>query len=188
MNNTTQTIFIDAVLCILAIFLILDHNPAEARDDDLPPPGSIVATIEWPPGNIDVDMWFRAPNDAAVGYSNKGGRYVNLLRDDLGDEDGFPLNFEVSYSRAVPAGEWVLNLHLFNTRGDPSPVPVHVEVMMKLSDKFVTIHKSDEVLTTQGQELTVIRFTLDDKGGVVGKSRIPTPLRSGARRANGYDG
>jgi len=33
-----------------------------------------------------VDLWVQAPGDVPVGYSNKSGGVLNLLRDDLGKE------------------------------------------------------------------------------------------------------
>ena len=46
-----------------------------------------------------------APDDIPVGYSNKGGLFFNLLRDDLGIyKDNSPVNYEVSYSRGISKG------------------------------------------------------------------------------------
>ena len=50
----------------------------------------------------------KAPDDIPVGYSNKGGLFFNLLRDDLGKyKDNSPINYEVSYSRGISEG----NIH-----------------------------------------------------------------------------
>ena len=54
---------------------------------------------------LDRVLWVRAPQDRPVGFVNQGARIFNLLRDDLGAEgDATDLNYEVSYSRGIPAG------------------------------------------------------------------------------------
>ena len=108
MTRTALTIFIDCVFCILAIFILLPHQPAESKDADMVPPGSVVVIAEWPTGlDYDVDLWVRAPDDVPVGYSNKGSKFFNLLRDDLGSHrDSTSLNIEYSFSRGQPVGEY----------------------------------------------------------------------------------
>ena len=55
-----------------------------------------------------------------VGYSNKGGVIFNLLRDDLGKRaDATGMNYEVSYSRGIPAGEYTVNVHLYRNTSAP---------------------------------------------------------------------
>ena len=73
----------------------------------------------WPDGvDADVDLWVQAPGDVPVGYSNKGGAIFNLLRDDLGQRaDATGMNYEVSYARGMPAGEYTANLHLYRNAG-----------------------------------------------------------------------
>ena len=61
-----------------------------------------------------VDLWVKAPDDIPVGYSNRGGLFFNLLRDDLGVyKDPTPINYEVAYSRGINPGEHIVNLHLY---------------------------------------------------------------------------
>lgn len=195
MSRIVLTIFVDCILCILAVFIILPHQPAEALDDEMVPPGSIVVVAEWPPGrDADVDLWVQAPNDVPVGYSNKGSLYFNLLRDDLGtNSDATKLNMEYSFSRGQPAGEYRINLHLYSNKGDQSPIPVHIEISLRIRNVQVTIFKRDVVLRQLGEEITVQRFTLDEKGAVIDQSLIPIRLRSfgasgGGRYPGGYVG
>ena len=88
--------------------------------------------LRWPQElDADVDLWVQAPGDVPVGYSNKGGRVFNLLRDDLwhrGDVTG--LNHEIAYSRGIPAGEYTVSLHLFRNTG-AYPVPTVVAISLK---------------------------------------------------------
>jgi hypothetical protein len=55
--------------------------------------------------DADVDLWVEAPGDRPVGYSNKSGQIFSLLRDDLGkSQDITDFNYEIAYSRGMPAG------------------------------------------------------------------------------------
>ena len=63
----------------------------------------MIVDAQWPDNwRTDVDLWVQAPGDVPVGYSNKGGVIMNLLRDDLGTNDPTPLRYENQFSRGVP--------------------------------------------------------------------------------------
>ena len=89
----------------------------------------------WPDQlDTDVDLWVQVPGDVPVGYSNKGGADFNLLRDDLGElADATRMNYEVSYSRGMPAGEYTVNLHLYRNSSHAARVPVTVVASVKRS-------------------------------------------------------
>jgi hypothetical protein len=117
-----------------------------------------------------------------VGYSNKGGDFFNLLRDDLGKRaDATGMNYEVSYSRGIPAGEYTVNLHLYRNTTGVLPVPVTVVTSVKphAEDTARQVLASDVVLAHEGEELTVYRFELNEDGGLVPGSvySLYKPLR-----------
>ncbi len=181
MKRLALVAFIDVLFLVIYIFFLMPHSPADALADEMVPPGSVVVIAEWTPGlDVDVDLWVQAPDDKPVGYSNKGGLYFNLLRDDLGNHaDTTPLNIEYSFTRGQPVGEYVVNVHLFSSKGAGAKVPVHVEILIRLRNgNSVVIFRRDVVLTYQGQEMTVQRFTLDLDSNIVGQSLIPVRLRS----------
>ncbi len=184
MNKRARTAFLDVLMIvILILIIILKTEDNTSKSEEEVPPGSVVVQAEWQEGiDVDIDLWVRAPNDVAVGYSNKGAKYFNLLRDDLGATgDVTPLNMEYSYSRGQPPGEYAVNLHYFNKRGEvPSVIVIKVRISVVQSRKTVIIFERAVTLTLVGQEITVQRFTLDVEGGVVGESIIPVPLRSGS--------
>ena len=170
---------------VCLVILILPHlNPPTAQADSHPP-GNVIVEIRWPDGvDADVDLWVQAPGDVPVGYSNKGGRVFNLLRDDLGAGQAHDAtNYEVTYSRGVPAGEWVVTVHAYSTR---VPYPVEVEVVVSVKrnpvDSAVKLFTRKVVLLRDGQELTVARFKLNEQGGMVGEPHdLPKMLRSAPR-------
>ncbi|MCX7629689.1 MAG: hypothetical protein N2038_05500 [Geminicoccaceae bacterium] len=172
---------------LVCIVLVLPHiNPAKAkpRPEGLEPPGNVVVEIRWPdPLDADVDLWVQGPDDVPVGYSNKGGRLFNLLRDDLGHRaDASGLNYEVAYSRGIEAGEYVVNLHLYRDQSGASPIPVTVVASVKPSAKESTrqLLATTVELVREGEERTVFRFRLDSAGNLVPGSvhDLPLPLRA----------
>ena len=103
-----------------------------------------------------------------MGYSNKGGLFFNLLRDDLGKyKDNSPINYEVSYSRGISEGTYIANLHLY--REDKSPFqPIDVKLVVSVVDPDTDQRKqillSNKELSKVGEELTIFQFALDKKG------------------------
>jgi len=172
------TVFRDVIMLALAgfvamVILLLPHlNPrgrtAEATSE---PPGNVIVEVRWPDDfDSDVDLWVEAPGDVPVGYSNKGGAIFNLLRDDLGHKrDATKLNYEVSYSRGIPSGEYTVNVHLYRNAGGVLPVPVTVVTSVKNSanESARQLLASKIELARDGEEITVYRFRLSDSGTLV---------------------
>ena len=192
-EDDSDTVFRDVIFLALAGFvaillLLLPHlNPPAKAEEEAPSPGNVIVEIRWPDQiNADVDLWVEAPGDVPVGYSNKGGTIFNLLRDDLGHRaDVTEINYEVSYSRGVPAGEYTANVHLFRFAGQTAPLPVTVVASVKNgtqdSAKRLVVAKLE--LGHQGEEITAFRFTLDADGGLVPGSvhNLQRGLRTGGK-------
>ncbi len=189
-EDDSDTVFRDVIFLALAgfiaiVLLLLPHlNPPAKAEQEAPSPGNVIVEIRWPDElNTDVDLWVEAPGDIPVGYSNKGGLVFNLLRDDLGLHADFSgLNYEVSYSRGTPAGDYTVNLHLYRDLSGSLPVPVTVVVSVKPSPEQAAkqILATKVALKQEGQELTAFRFALDDSGRLVRGSvnDLPRPLRA----------
>jgi hypothetical protein len=147
------------------------------------PPGNVIVELTWDKDvDADVDLWVQGPGDVPVGYSNKSGIIFNLLRDDLG-KGGDPnsMNYEVAYGRGHWPGEYVVNAMLYRSRDHKFPVPAHVKISLQNEKGGVQqVLQSDIQLAFEGQETTVFRFRLDDKGVFVPGSmnRIHKDLRS----------
>ncbi len=190
-DQSNDTVFRDVIFLALAgfvavVLLLLPHlHPPKEAEAAVPSPGNVIVEIRWPDEiDADVDLWVQAPGDRPVGYSNKGGTIFNLLRDDLGQRgDTTELNYEISYSRGVPAGEYTVNVHLYrNTGGYVSiPVTVSVSVKSRSNESARRLLATNLVLENEGEERTAFRFSLDDKGGLIRDSvhDLPKPLRSG---------
>lgn len=190
-NDEAGTVFRDVILLALAGFvfmtvLLLPHlnPPGERADASSEPPGNVIIEARWDDRmRTDVDLWVQAPGDVPVGYSNKSGLIFNLLRDDLGSHaDPTEINFETSFSRGIPPGEYTVNLHLFRNLDAVYPVVVRVVARVK-SEKdggARPIASTTVRLDREGQEVTAFRFRLDERGGLEADSvhSLFKPLRS----------
>ena len=177
-EDESGTVFRDVIMLALAgfvamVLLLLPHlnPPGEAAKENTQPPGNVIVEVRWPDElDSDVDLWVEAPGDIPVGYSNKGGVIFNLLRDDLGKRaDATGMNYEVSYSRGIPAGEYTVNVHLYRNTAGTFPIPVTVVTSVKKSSKESArqLLASNIELTREGEELTVYRFKLSEHGDLV---------------------
>jgi hypothetical protein len=188
-DESSATVFRDVILLALAgfvtvVLLLLPHvNPRAKTAEATRSPGNVIVEARWPDEvDADVDLWVQAPEDVPVGYSNKGGAVFNLLRDDLGNRgDLTGLNYEFSYSRGVPAGEYTVNVHLYrNHQARTVPVSVVVSVKGADGDSAKQVVATKVELARDGEELTAVRFRLDDQGRLVSGSvhDLPKPLRA----------
>ncbi|MEZ5669283.1 MAG: hypothetical protein R3F55_17975 [Alphaproteobacteria bacterium] len=186
------TVFRDVIMLVLfgfvtIVVLLLPHlNPPTKADETLVPPGNLIVEARWADeSDVDVDLWVRAPGDRSVGYSNKSGEVFDLLRDDLGNRnDPTGLNYEVAYSRGLPAGEYAINLHLYRDNTHLRPIPVVVVISTRPADGGASQQLLSQTIELRrlGEERTVARFTVDDNGNVVAGSfnTLPVALRERA--------
>lgn len=177
-----STTFLDFLFLMVLVMLLLVNPKVPATKSDVPPPGNLVVTIVWPEGATDVDLWLVGPNEPrAVGYSNREGKDWSLLRDDLGTaNDSLPVNSESAYSRAVPAGRYVVNLHCYRCHTGPVPVSVEVRTANMTGGVSRLLATTTVTLARHGQEVTAIAFDLDGTGAIVpgSASNVFTPLRA----------
>lgn len=180
-DQSVNTLFRDILMgalgaLALALIILAFHiNPPKNEDaENERSRGNVRVEVVWDKDtNVDIDTWVKAPGDTPVGYSNLNGRVFNLVRDDLGSyADLTEMNYEVAFSRGIPAGEWVINLHWFSNAQGAVEVPVKVLITMKKDDADqskgspLTIMSKHVVLRRVGQELTIIRFTTDKERNV----------------------
>ncbi len=175
-EDTTGTVFRDVLMLALIgfvamVIVILPHiSESKQKDNEHRSPGNIVVEIHWPDDlPVDVDLWVQGPQDVPVGFFNQNSELFNLLRDDLGTEgDATELNYEVSYSRGIKAGEYIVNVHMYGPV--PTGVVVPVTVVVSVRQRYDTLR---QILTTEiklerrNQEETAFRFSLTANGDLV---------------------
>lgn len=175
-DEPSGTVFRDVLMLALigfvAMVIMLLPHLSERRDEnrDTHAPGNVVVEIHWPDDlPVDVDLWVQAPRDVPVGFWNQGSRFFNLLRDDLGlENDATDRNYEVSYSRGIPAGEYTVNVHMYGTV--PLGARVAVRVVVSVKPKYGELRQLLETrveLTHRNQEETAFRFQLTEVGELV---------------------
>jgi len=171
-------------LIVVLFFMFFLVRPVVTEEaEDAKSPGNMIVSAAWPDGPIDVDIWLIGPGETnAIGYSNRAGKLFNLLRDDLGTNgDSMPLNYENAYSRGLPAGQYIINIHGYSLR--TGPVDVAVEIRFGRQGHPPKLFLEETLTLAQAQERTVVSFRLDDKGEVVPGSvnRVFHPLRSATK-------
>ncbi|WP_205908883.1 hypothetical protein [Metarhizobium album] len=176
-----RTLIQDTLMAMLlgvvavAIFILPSINPP-AEADPISQPGNLIASISWPSGPIDVDIWVSHANEKAVGYSNKSGKVWSLLRDDLGEaNDATPLNYESAFTRGLPDGEYAVNVRCFGC----AKVPVPVAVEVRLAEGGM-VWAGTVQLERDKQERTAIRFRVLDGAVVQGsESQVFKQMKRG---------
>ena len=147
-----------------------------------------IISAEWKDGNPDdIDLIVEDPEGNIVYFQSQQAGLMHLDRDDrgaLGDRiviDGVemanPRNQEVVTIRGYMQGEYVVNLLYYKSHG-PRPIIVKVKVE-KINPKLELIYFNDFFLKKTGDEITALRFTLDDKGNVLDINQLQKPLITG---------
>ena len=183
-NDDTGIVFRDTVFLMMIVFVVLfliavfHINPdAKKHEEETVPPGNIIVNIFWEDGkNIDVDLWMKGPGDKlAVGYSNRAGRTFNLLRDDLGMvNDDTDMNFENGYTRGLPDGNYIINVHMYANKEVPPVFPVNVKVVVSMMGPAAGKSSKTEIffgeipLHHNNEEVTVVQFQIKNKQLVKG--------------------
>jgi len=177
-DGGSSTVFRDVIMLALVgfvalVIIMLPHiqPPGAETTGEIISPGNVIVEVRWPDEvDADVDLWVQAPGDLPVGYSNKGGAVFNLLRDDLGKRaDVTGLNYETSYSRGIPPGEYTVNLHLYRNPSQLYPVQATVVTSVKrdTAERAEQLLASEVLLLSDGEETTVYRFRLTEAGDLV---------------------
>lgn len=170
---------------ILLFFLaVLFINPAKDTgkvDID----AQFIITVSWPDGSPDdIDTWIKDPNGNTVWFRNRGSNLVHLDRDDRGmlndtlqmggDEIEIPLNQEIAAIRGVVPGEYVVNVHYYESETNDA-VPVSVKVS-KVNPVYTVAYYGVTTLESKGIEKTAVRFTISSEGNVIDVNQLPMKL------------
>ncbi|MEM9388336.1 MAG: hypothetical protein AAGA68_25010 [Pseudomonadota bacterium] len=158
---------------LFIVALIFLHPPTEQGRIDIKAEYLISAT--WG-DNLpdDVDMWVEDPTGNVIWFNNPSAGFMHLDRDDRGisnDQmlvDGQevinPLNQEVVTLRGWTQGEYVVNLHYYDSETG-NPVDVNVRVA-RVNPVLEILYYEEVTLRDKGEERTAVRFTLDSQGEV----------------------
>ncbi len=141
--------------------------------------------VTWPDGSKeDIDTWVEDPKGNLTWFRNRSAGLVHLDRDDRGmlndtmEVDGQtiknPLNQEVATIRGQVPGEYVVNLHYYESDTETT-VPVAVRVA-KVNPVYTVVFNDTIQMKRKGEERTALRFTILRDGSVGRINRLEKKL------------
>ena len=118
-----------------------------------------VVTVTWPDNSPDdIDTWVQDPQGNLTWYRNRSAGLVHLDRDDRGmlndtmvvsgHEVNNPLNQEVAAIRGMVPGEYIVNVHYYDTETGAA-VPVSIRVA-KVNPVYTVAYYGTLTLTRKG--------------------------------------
>jgi len=160
------------VLFVLALLLI---NPI-TKKSDIPSKAEIMLTLEWDDEvSDDIDIWVLGPvMGAPISFQNKHSGYMHLDRDDLGRTsdvmmiDGekviIKINREVVTMRGIAAGDYYINIHVYNKSKDGPPTKYTITLLDVNPYREVYVMQGE--LHNRGDIVRLPGFTLNDEGDI----------------------
>ena len=190
-RDTETDPFYDMLFNMLILFVfcfviaILAFNPQPPKVGDVPAKAEFLITVSWPDDNPnDVDTWVTEPGGKLLWFRQRDAGMLHLDRDDRGARNNSVVVDGQSYTthmrqeivtlRGVVPGEYVVNAHYYDSR-DQQPVDVSVTVI-KVNPQAEVVFTGTQQLPRQGDERTLVRFTLDAAGQVLALGTRPLPL------------
>jgi len=168
----------------LFLVSLLFINP-KAEQAKVEKQAEYIITANWPESlSDDIDLWVHAPSGHTASYLEKEAGWLHLDRDDRGvindtiivdgQEVIHPVNQEIVTIRNRLTGEYIVNLFYYKA-DSKTPIPVQVKVD-RINPKFETVFVETINLERQDQELTAVRFSIDDTGKVHSINKLPRIL------------
>ena len=173
---------------LLFFLSIMFMNPI-AKLGNITYKAEYIITVTWPEDQPDdIDLWVQNPQLETVSYLQKEAGWLHLDRDDRGDlndtvtidgeEVVHPINQEVVTIRGIISGEYIVNLHYYEST---SQTPVKAVLRIdKVNPTLKMVFVDQVILNAVDDEKTVLRFRLDAGGEMVSMNRLEkilTPYR-----------
>lgn len=144
-----------------------------------------IITISWPNDfDDDIDVYLQDPEKHLVMFKRKEDGLMHLDRDDLGFTNDvietingpikYDENREIVTIRGIISGEYTLNIHAFRKK-DQRPTPVTIKID-KINPSYKTVFSKQIIISKEGEEKTVTRFTLDKKGEMISVNTLQKSL------------
>lgn len=178
--RSEQDPFTDLLFNVLLTFtflfivaLIFLHPPTEQGNVKVK--AEVIVSVTWEEMRPDdLDLWMEDPEGNVVYFNNPASGLMHLDRDDRGNRNDFllvdgreivnPLNQEVVTLRGNLPGEYVVNVHYYESTTD-EPVAATVTVS-KVNPVLEVAYHGEIELAAQGKEVTAVRFTTTDVGEI----------------------
>lgn len=175
----------NALLGFTFLFLlaIMFMNP-EAKSGIIDPKAEYIITITWEDFSPDdIDTWVEDPDGNVVYFQNSEAGLIHLDRDDrgmlndtisiAGKEVENPLNQEIVTIRGVVKGEYVVNVHYYQSE---TSKPVEVNVRLAKVNPALKVVYYGTINLEEHEEKTAVRFKINNTGEISGINFIPKKL------------
>lgn len=166
----------NALLAFTFLFLValMFLNPP-AKTGIINPKADFLISVTWADNSPDdIDTWMEGPNGQLIWFKNPQANLMHLDRDDRGMTNDTllingqtiqnPLNQEIVTIRGRPPGEYVINVHYYNSKTQNS-VPVTI-YLAEVNPALKVLHYATLMLERVGEEKTAVRFTIGTNGQV----------------------
>jgi hypothetical protein len=171
------------VFCFIVALLAM--NPKALKAGDIPAKAEFIITVSWPDMNPDdIDAWVQDPGGNLVWFRAREAGLMHLDRDDRGlANDSIvvngksivnPLNQEVVTLRGIAVGEYIVNVHYYDSK-DGKPVDITVSIV-KVNPRAEVVYYGQLTLARKGDEATAARFTVLPDGSVTNVNTLPKTL------------
>ncbi|MGB0747844.1 MAG: hypothetical protein ACPGO3_03780 [Magnetospiraceae bacterium] len=161
-------------LSFLFIMVLLFMQPP-AKTGVIDAKADYIVTVTWPDESPDdIDTWVQGPNGDLLWFKVPEIGLMHLDRDDRGRAGDQilvngelienPLNQEVVTLRGVAEGEYVVNLHYYESRSQRA-VEAKVRVV-KVNPAAEVVFYGGVTLSAVGEERTAVRFSIAKDGTV----------------------
>ncbi len=168
----------------LFLVSLLFINPEQDRAS-VEKQAEYIISATWPKYLADdIDLWVRGPAGQTVSYLAKEAGWLHLERDDRGEVNDtliingqkqiHPINQEIITIRNRQAGEYIVNLYYYKSESTP-PIPVDIRID-RINPKYKTVFRETVALDKIDQEITAVRFTIEENGDVLEINKLPAVL------------
>jgi hypothetical protein len=184
-----KTLFVDLMMSTLVVvtcLLIVSNAIEKAKrkqleDANIRTEGIYAIAADWSDASADdIDLYVRDPAGNTAFFNSRDVGLMHLEHDDQGTLSDqaqtvsgkvvVTKNEERVVLRGIIAGEYVVNVHMYNKR-DPKPTKVRIRlVRLKGLDSEVIV--KERTLPSRGVEQTAFRFTLGADEAVSGINEL----------------
>jgi uncharacterized protein YfaP (DUF2135 family) len=185
-NNTWKTrrgysdpftdLLFNALLGFTYLFLIavMFMNP-DAKNGIIEAKAEYIIALNWPDNDPnDIDLWVEDPAGNIIWFKNREAGLMHLDRDDRGSINDLvkfnerqvsnPLNQELMTIRGIVPGEYVVNLHYYESASN-MPVDATVKVS-RVNPALEVVYYGTTTLEEKGVEKTALRFYISNQGDI----------------------
>jgi len=172
------------ILTLVAVFLLLKVTKSDA-DPALQQNVLFQVVLTWE-GPTDLDLWSKDSKGHICGFKTREGGQGSLFslnRDCLGanttevnelGEVVNKVNEELISIRGTFEGEYIVNVHSYNMKNSQGNVKAKVR-LIKTKPYGIVIEREKE-FTTNGEELTFFRFSVDKNDNITDINELPTSI------------